>query len=197
MNGDLSPLIGVVLAGGRSQRMGTDKASLLYHDCPQRDWTVALLTPYCKEVFGLFKYPPSDFSLPFMTDDPRFGDNGPIAGILTVMDHYPKTPLLVVGCDYPLLDMETIEILLNGRSNAHICTSFRSPTDGRPEPLIAIYEKECFSALNDYHRNGNYSLRKFLENNSTHLLDAPDASKLESYDTPEQAQRLLKKEPDA
>lgn len=197
MDGTDWPLIGVVLAGGKSQRMGVDKASLRYHDRPQAQWTSTLLIPFTSEIVVVFKEAPADFPLPFLTDDPRFGDTGPISGLLTAIGRFPDNPLLVVGCDYPLLDSETILTLLNSRSRKHLCTAFRNPSDGKPEPLLAVYEPSSFASLSGYHELGNHSLRRFLESVSTHLVDAPDVFKIESYDKPEQAERLLKKKPEA
>ena len=48
--------MGLVLAGGKSTRMGTDKASLTYHQKPQK-WHVAdMLKPFCRETLISYRH---------------------------------------------------------------------------------------------------------------------------------------------
>lgn len=185
--------VGVVLAGGRSSRMGTDKAFLDYHGFPQAEWTVSLLSRFCSDTVAVFKNAPPSFAFHFITDDSRFGDNGPLSGLLTAFQSFPDRALLVAGCDYPLLAPDDLMHLLENRSEKYHAAAFQNPTDGRPEPLLALYEPSCHALLHDRFHKGLFSLREFLESLPAKIVSASAPERIVSIDTLSQARPWLKK----
>ncbi|WP_264357644.1 bifunctional molybdenum cofactor guanylyltransferase MobA/molybdopterin-guanine dinucleotide biosynthesis adaptor protein MobB [Chlorobaculum tepidum] len=179
------PLNGLVLAGGRSLRMGRDKAQLRYHEASQLDRTAALLGGVCNEVFiscrsdQLDQY--SDARLPGIADS--YLDLGPLGGLLSAQRHAPGAAWLVAACDLPFIDEAVIAALRAGRHPFRFGTAFAG-SDGRPEPLLAIYEPKSRRRLLERHASGNDSLRAFLMNSRVQFIEPNDASKLRNVNDP-------------
>ncbi|NTU57731.1 MAG: bifunctional molybdenum cofactor guanylyltransferase MobA/molybdopterin-guanine dinucleotide biosynthesis adaptor protein MobB [Chlorobiaceae bacterium] len=159
------PLNGLVLAGGLSSRMGTDKALLSYHPENQLVTTAALLSCTCGEVFISCRQEQAatycTFGYPVITDS--YLDMGPMGGLLSAQRHAPDAAWLVAACDLPFICADTINALLSNRDPFRYATGFMSPESGRPEPLLTIYEPKSRQALLRQHSLGNDSLSSFLQ----------------------------------
>lgn len=192
----LPKLNGLVLAGGHSRRMGRDKASLVYRSSGEPEWRrmAGLLAPFCSQVFLSVR---RDQSLPDHREEdvPLLVDSvesaGPLTGLLTAFSAHPHSPWLVVACDLPLLDAETVRILLSRRGPQSI-TAFRSASDGLPEPLCAVYEPASRELLIDAFRHDRRCPRKILINagEAVELLDLPHPAALDNANSREDFDRL-------
>ncbi len=182
------PLFGLVLAGGKSQRMGIDKATLSFHGKPQLVWAYELLSTVCERTFVSVR--------PDQTDDPtrrtlpqildlRPG-TGPIAGIYSALNSHPSSAWLVLACDLPFLSRLTLDHLIAHRDSARIATAFRSAHDGLPEPLCTIWEPRSLVRIQEWVALGKECPRKLLINSDTALLDQPDARALDNVNTPQE-----------
>lgn len=182
----MTPLYGLILAGGRSTRMQRDKAALEYAGRSQLERAVELITPLVERVFVSVR--------PDQTGDPlraRFAQiidsgevAGPIAGIIAAQTRHPDAAWLVLACDLPLLDQETLEHLLRSRRAERQATAYRSSHNGLPEPLCAIYEPSSREAMRAHVASGRDCPRKFLINASTELIDQPQPGALDNVNTP-------------
>jgi len=188
-----APLNGLVLIGGRSLRMGQDKAQLVYHDKPQRDHLTELLRPYCQTVYWsvnaeqIDTLQPSGMPLLLDVENPR---PGPLNGILAALNHDPTVAWLVVACDMPLLTDQSLRALVAGRNPACLATAFYD-TDGRyPEPLLCIWEPASGPVVRDAFNSGMVSPRKLLMLNQTTLLPAPDSRELTNVNSPAERKEL-------
>ena len=113
------PVYGLVLAGGESRRMGSDKALLQRGGGSQLAHVVALLEPLVDRVFVSTR--PGQQSEPergrFEQIVDRYEGIGPVAGILSAMDEWPDVEWLVVACDLPNVDDKTLRYLLDEASH--------------------------------------------------------------------------------
>ena len=179
------PLRGLVLAGGQSRRMRTDKALLDYHGKPQIEWLAELIAPYCISVHASVRAAqagePVRSGLPTIVD--ARDDAGPIAGILAAQYHDPAAAWLVVACDLPFLDARTLEYLIGHRSPASIATAYRSAHDGMPEPLCAIWEPASHAYVEAAVAQEKYCPRALLAGAGAVLLDLPDPAALDNVNT--------------
>jgi molybdopterin-guanine dinucleotide biosynthesis protein A len=191
------PVYGLVLAGGFSRRMGCDKALLDYHGVPQGRWTGKLLEEVCERVYyscreGQDLGPGPDLSELRIHD--REEGMGPIGGILLAHEKHPDTAWLVLACDLPRLNRETLQQLLDARDKEQIVTAFKSAHDGLPEPLGAIYEPTAFTPLKEAFEGGLKCPRRFLINSQNVLLvDLFDKTALDNANTPEEADAIRQK----
>lgn len=181
-----TPVYGLVLAGGRSTRMGRDKAALRYAGRTQLERAMALLAPHVVRAYVSVRRDQQADAVraPFPQIHDRHEGLGPIAGILAAQHEHPEAAWLVLACDLPLLDAATITHLLAARERSALATAYRSSHDGLPEPLCAIYEPRSRAALADYVARGKDCPRKFLISAGAHLLDEPNPRALDNINTP-------------
>ncbi len=177
---------GLVLAGGKSSRMGTDKASLTLGGETQLARTVALLDAQVERVFVSTRPDQSNDPLRrrFAQIVDRYENLGPIAGILSAMDGNPSVSWLVLACDLPNVDERTIQFLLEQASAEHLATAYRSVRDDLPEPLCAIYRPDMRETIDDFVARGFSCPRKILINSATHLLKQPNSDALHNVNSP-------------
>jgi len=141
-----TPLLkGLILAGGESSRMGTDKSVMDYHGVPQRDRVVELIAPHCCELYLSCKTKPENCDLPVIEDS--ISGLGPMSGILSAFRTDPNAAWLVVACDLPHLDAASIDELVQARCRNRAGTAFQNPESGFVEPLITIWEPRMYPEL--------------------------------------------------
>lgn len=184
------PVYGLVLSGGKSRRMGRDKALLEFAGETQLGRAVRLLERHVERVFVSVR---AD-----QADDPerrrfeqvvdRYTDIGPAAGILSALETHPRVAWLVLACDLPNVDDDTIATLLRSRSEQPF-TAFRSSHDGLPEPLCAVFRPQARAIVASFVDDGVVCPRKMLIRSDTQLLDLPDPAALDNVNTPEDLER--------
>jgi molybdenum cofactor guanylyltransferase len=185
-------LNGLVLAGGKSLRMGQDKGAMVWHNNQtQREYVADLLHQYCSEVFiSCRKEQVAEFAPSYPTLPDTFEELGPYGAILSAFRTQPNSAWLVVACDLPLLDATTLEQLVAGRNPSSIATTFESPFDGLPEPLITIWEPKSYPILLEFLAQGYSCPRKVLRNNSITLLHAQQPDALKNVNTPTEMEEV-------
>jgi molybdopterin-guanine dinucleotide biosynthesis protein A len=184
---ETAPLFGLVLAGGRSTRMGRDKAALTYGGhVSQLERAVALLRPHVTRAFVSVRADQADDPVRARYEQirDRAENLGPIAGLLAAQAAHPQAAWLVLACDLPLLDEATLTHLKRARDPARAATAYRSSHDGLPEPLCAIYEPRSGALADAYVAGGRHCPRKFLQGVDTLLLDEPNPRALDNINTP-------------
>lgn len=183
-----APLYGLVLAGGRSTRMGSDKAALRVGARTQLEQAMALLAPRVARAFVSLRA--DQRTDPLRARFEQIQDTrenlGPIAGILAAQERHPESAWLVLACDLPLLDAATLDCLLRERAPERLATAFRSSLDGLPEPLCAVYEPASHAALAAYVASGRNCPRKFLLQADVRLIAEPNPRALDNANTPEE-----------
>lgn len=177
---------GLVLAGGRSRRMGSDKASLTQNGETQLSLAVNLLRGHTQRVFVSTSRDQQDDPLRQKFD--RIVDTyeglGPVAGILSAMDKYPTVTWLVLACDLPAVDDLTISFLLEQASTKKHATAYRSEHDGLPEPLCALYRPAARAIIDQFVADGFNCPRKILINSPTQILTQPTPGALHNVNSP-------------
>lgn len=197
-------VIGVVLAGGRSRRMGQDKGALEVAGKAQVRRAYDLLASTCGHAVVSARAEQATLAayarLPLVTDDGSLA--GPAAGLMAAWARFPGEALLVLAVDLPLVDAATIGQLLAGRDPARMATAFGHP-DGTIEPLCTVWEPRAAAviAAGAGARTGggaasvggpaaapspspSPSLRRILEAGDVALLEPAEPARLASANTP-------------
>jgi len=193
MNG-VPSLHGLVLGGGRSRRMGRDKAGLAFGGRTAAERAFALLEPHCERVFLSNRPDQAEAAghrgLPQIHD--RYADIGPMGGILSAMQAQPEAAWLVLACDLLYVDPRVIRQLKTRRDATKMATAYRNLADGMmPEPLCAIYEPRSAARLQALTAEGSYSPRRALRSSDVQLLPAPHANAFTRVNRPEEYQAAL------
>lgn len=187
-----APLKGLVLAGGSSRRMGSDKATLQLDGATLLERATGLLRSLLDDVWVSVRT--DQLQMPVRSAYPLISDqlenSGPAAGILAAHLHTPNAAWLVVACDLPLLDADTLRLLIDGRDNSLDATALAVSAAADPEPLCAIYEPATLAAFQAQATMGNLSPRAWLKHARVRILVAPDPNALCNANTDAEFQRI-------
>ena len=184
-------LNGLVLAGGKSTRMGFDKCAVNWYGKEQRYYVADMLEPLCEDVYISCRTDQKqgvDEDYPVLED--TFTGLGPYGAILSAFREEPERAWLVVACDLPLLDYTTLEHLVAHRNIANVATAFNSPNNEFPEPLITIWEPKSYPVLLSFLAQGYSCPRKVLINSDVNLLQSPYPEALTNVNTPEDLEKV-------
>ena len=187
---------GLVLVGGKSKRMGSDKALLSYDGKrTQLERTSALLQSVCTEVF-ISQQKEQSFPTPAGTatiHDDVDEISGPLCGILSAMRAYPDAHWLILACDLPNLTTATLEKLIAAFRSTDLpeLTAYQSSHDGLPEPLCAIYpagsDDDLLSLTQEL---GKCCPRKLLIIKQATLIEQDDPRSLNNINTADEFNAL-------
>lgn len=189
---NIPPLHGLVLAGGKSTRMQTDKGLLQYHGQDQRTHVYQLLAPLCAETYvscNVAQAAELEGIFPYLVD--RFLNLGPKGGILTALQHNPNAAWLTIACDLPFLSAETLRMLVKHRDPTKMATAFFDPEGKFPEPLLTIWEPRSYATLLQFLSLGYSCPRKTLINSDVKLLTIPAAGELRNVNDREAYKEVL------
>lgn len=180
-------ILGLVAAGGKSSRMGRDKALI-----PLSDGRTMLAHAYCK-ICAL-----SDFALvscargrvyagyPCLEDN--FAAVGPMGGIATGLAFAKKAgfgQMLVLGCDLPLVDEGLLERLL-ARHLSQNCpiSCYEHRESGLLECLVGVYSPAALPLLAAALARGDYSLRLLAQGQNRVPIEPRDVHKFVNCNRP-------------
>jgi molybdopterin-guanine dinucleotide biosynthesis protein A/formate dehydrogenase assembly factor FdhD len=168
-----------VFCGGRSRRMGADKALYLMNGDGQ-----GLLAALAGELAGRFgevvlvtndrrKLAACAELLPFtQVEDLRPGA-GPVGAILTALTHLPERPVFVLACDMPVIDWEIVKRLKDLMEAAGAQAALPRH-GGRLEPLHAFYGPGAAPVMARGLDEGRSSVRENLDRMTTVFFFFPD-----------------------
>ena len=129
-------ITGIILAGGKSSRMGSDKGFVIYNDKPFIQHIIDALQPLVDEIIIVSNNPDYDaFKLKRVND--IIENAGPIAGLYSGLHHSNTVMNLVLSCDIPLINKDVLEQLISQKSEEIDVIQIES--QGKTMPLIALY----------------------------------------------------------
>ena len=187
-----SDIYGLVLAGGFSKRMGRDKSLLNFHGKPQFEYLFEILQSFCEQVFLSCRKEQSDqFGNYFPKIFDRYDGIGPMNGLLSFFEKHPSKACLLVACDMPFINKESIKYLIENRDSNKMATAFRGYKN-IAEPLLTIWEPTSYNTLNNFFKIKNYSLRDVLQTKSLHILNPPNDKILLNINKPDEFNTIQK-----
>jgi molybdopterin-guanine dinucleotide biosynthesis protein A len=161
MRPDLPPASAVVLAGGRSARLGQDKALLSLRDGrPLIAHVIARLAPLVVEVVVVATDGERLGPLAARVVPDAFPDGGALGGIYTGLAAAGQEHSLVVACDMPLLSLALLRHLLAQPRDFDVLLPRLA--DGQVEPLHAVYSKACLEPIRRQLAAGRRRIVSFL-----------------------------------
>ncbi len=179
-----SELYGLILAGGASSRMGSDKGLLEYYQMPHREYLHQLLGKYCSKVFLSIREAQRQGvsnEIECILDQNKY--QGPFNGILSAHESNPNAAWLVLACDLPFMDENALEQLIHNRNPKKDATTFISKI-GEPEPLVCIWEPHGLEkAISFLAETNSRSPKRFLANANVELIQATNKKALLNVNT--------------
>lgn len=169
----IEKLYGLVLAGGQSSRMGSNKALLDFHGLPQIDYLVGVLEEFCEKVFISVGNDADPDKFKNAIKD-QFNFSSPLNGILSAFEFESNVAWLTTPVDMPGISVATIQQLILGRDLQKVATCFYNPAQQQPEPLFTIWEPSSYFRLKAFADKGKISPRDFLQANEVTMLKNDD-----------------------
>jgi molybdenum cofactor guanylyltransferase len=147
---------GLVLCGGKSTRMGIDKALMEYHGIPQYQWAANLLDGFCDAIyFSVSKALADQIVGPIIIDNEL--NQGPLGGIQSAFEFNAEVNWLIMPCDMPELQSSEIELLVERKKAG--CFEI----EGRVNPLLAYWPKELIGPVQRAYTNGIRSPKRLVD----------------------------------
>lgn len=160
---------GVILAGGKSSRMGTDKAGMMIN---QRE----TLLEHAVGIFNtIFNENLIIANRSYPVDIPVYPDlypgMGPAGGIYTALTRTAKKGVMAVACDMPNLGYSAIAYIIRMSEDKRISVPV---VKGRLEPLAAYYPAEIKGRLETYLKSGGRALHQFIMETGYTEIEMPE-----------------------
>jgi molybdopterin-guanine dinucleotide biosynthesis protein A len=181
---------GVVLAGGRSSRMGRDKALIEIEGRP----LVAIAADALREagaaavtVVGGDEVAFHDLGLDVRPDE--HPDEGPLGAIVTALGTAPEGIVMVVACDMPTIDAATVSKVVAALHDHPDAEAAAPRLDGRLQILTAAYRTRLRPRLEAAFAAGERAPRRALEGVEVVAVDGLDPERLVDVDRPDDLHR--------
>ena len=187
-------ITGLILAGGKSTRMGgKDKALQPLNGRPMIQWVIERLRPQVATLlvntnsddatFAAWGYP--------VVADSIAGHRGPLAGLHAGMA-LAATPLLVcVPCDAPLLADDLVARLLAALTKADADVAV-AKTPGSLQPTFFLCRNTLRRSIEEYLAEGRYALRRWMARQHCVEVDFPDELPFSNINTPPELAQIAK-----
>lgn len=156
----------IILAGGDSQRMGRDKASLMMGEMTLLQTVAATMRQLFPRVIVSVRQPCAAIDLPQVCDEQAAG--GPLAGLAAGLGHVTTPWAFAVACDMPFVVPEVVELLAGLRARHQAVVPV---VHGHPQPLAAFYAAACLAPLRASLAAQQNSLRGVLKQLDVRYVD--------------------------
>ena len=163
-------MTGVILAGGKNLRMGTNKALLTIGKKRIIDRTVDILKDIFAEVIIVSPNPLEYAYLEATVVTDIFPDRGAIGGLYTGLFFARSEYAFVTACDMPFLDRSFIEYMMENTKGYDIVVP--APPDGL-QPLCAVYSRSCLPFIKNLIKKNKLQIKEFYPGRK--ILEIPPA----------------------
>jgi molybdopterin-guanine dinucleotide biosynthesis protein A len=191
----LADLIGIVLMGGKSSRMGIDKSQLIANTShtneTQKNFAQLAHTKlkcYVTDVFYSINQEQKNLHLNNTIID-EYPEEGPLSGIISAL-RFTQTSIVVLGVDVPLVTKQSIKNIIVHRNWDLLTTTYYNTETRIWEPMLSIWEIETLPCLEEYFTNGGRSIQQFLNQYGNQRVQILDVNEFTNVNTPEEYEHL-------
>ena len=190
----MTEIAAIVLAGGKSSRMGQDKAliklgdrSLLYQICTLAQecaTQVYVVTPWVEKYQAIL--PPNCQIIPEI-----IRHQGPLTGFAVGLTHVKQEWVLLLACDLPLLKTSVVKQWCQYLPTVPSSAIALLPSSSKGwDPLCGFYRRSCLSSLKIYLEGGGRSFQSWLSNHIVQELPIRDRQILFNCNTLEDLKQI-------
>ena len=163
----MEDITAVILAGGKSRRMKTDKALIKFNDKTLLENQIDLLNPiFNKIIISANSQKYSFANLQIINDEQS--DLGPIGGILSVLKRVKTDYVFIISVDMPLITTDLIKHLISKKANYDIVLPV---FNDKYEPTCAVYSRNCINTIEKQILANDYKLKNFIEKSNTNFVE--------------------------
>lgn len=158
----------IILAGGKSSRMGTDKGLLSLNGKPMVAHVMDILKPITDDIIIISNNVAYEvFGVPVYED--LIKDAGPLAGIYTGLKHSKHDKNIVVSCDVPFVSEKLLHYLINSCKNYDVTIPIKN---NKTHQVIGLYDKKCVPIFKNELYNNQLKMKVALEKINLNIVDA-------------------------
>ena len=149
------PITGIILAGGLSSRMGSDKGLVQLCRKPLISYAVDALSGLCNEII-ISSASEAYNAMGFAVVKDEIPDIGPMGGIYSALRQSKTPDNLVLSCDLPFVSNDLMNYILEQSDGFEVAV----PCEGTEhyEPLCGYYNQSVLGIMSDYIQKSNYKL---------------------------------------
>ncbi len=171
---------GIILAGGKSSRMGSNKALMLYNSQRLIDSSISILAPLVSE--GLVSSNEFIPNINYRIVPDIIPNLGPIGGLYSCLGESTTDINMVIPCDVPLVSTVFYEWML-AKIGSYDAVIPRY-VDGKLEPLIGVYHKNAVQKMAEQIKLQDYKLVHLLEKLKVYYIEIPESVDLKNINFP-------------
>jgi molybdopterin-guanine dinucleotide biosynthesis protein A len=183
------PATGAVMAGGKSSRLGRDKALLTLDGETLLERAVRTLREVTADQLVIGPSERSDQAAGAGVYPDLYPSSGPLGGIYTALRFAAHPLVMVVACDMPFLNGSLLRYLLSLADDYDVVLP---RPDGRGEQLHAVYRSTCEPAIERQLEGGDFKIDRFFDRVRVRAVDAgelrqfdPELRSFRNVNTPE------------
>jgi len=180
----------VIFAGGRSKRMGEDKALLPFGGFTTlAQYQYHRLQKLFEHVYIGTKNAKFDFDAPLIFDQNT--ESSPLVGLVSVFGSLHADEVFILSVDAPFITEEIIHTLLEA-DTAHFYDVITASHNGEVQPLCALYRRSILPAAQKALRKGNHKMKALLKQNRTLSVSFKNPDAFLNLNHPQEYKRALK-----
>lgn len=158
----------IILAGGLSSRMGTDKGLMLVNKQPVISYLLKTVQQITKNILLISDHKGyQEFGYAVVED--RIKNIGPIGGLLSGLEASNTEWNIVLSCDVPLVSEKLLKALIDLKLNGKLLAVAKH--HDRTHPLIGIYSKQLLPAIQSLINQKKYRMSGLYNNKSALIVD--------------------------
>jgi len=187
-----SPASAIILAGGKSRRMGTDKSRLVVGGMPVLVRLEKMLAPFFDELIVSASPGGHDTAGSMRIVEDTHEDRGPLMGITCALRESKTEINFVIACDIPDLHLPLLWQLLSESEDYDIAVpSFKK---GLLEPLFGMYKRHVISEAQQLLDNGIRRVRALYDKYPTSIMPVHYNSWYTNLNTPRELKNYIRRQ---
>ena len=164
-------ITGIILAGGKSSRMGKDKGYCTLNGKPMVLYAIDMLSQICDNIIISSNNPEyTQFGFPVVEDEIK--NIGPLGGIYSGLKQSKTQDNFFLSCDMPMVSLELLEYILSFKNDYEAVIPL---WNNFPEPMCAYYNVNVLSSLDSFIQKGQFKLQDVIKSFHHKMLEiTPD-----------------------
>ena len=178
----------VIVAGGKSSRMGKDKSLLPFGSYTTlSEFQQERLKPWFTKVYISAKENKFDFDCECIED--KEGVSSPLIGLLSILENIEEDEVFVLSVDAPFVDKSVIETILNSDDSSYDVIVAKSPSG--IQPLCGLYKKSILPFIYHQLEANDHKLQALLKLAHTHYVTFEDDQPFTNLNHPHEYEKAL------
>ncbi len=183
---------GFILAGGKSQRMGTDKGMLPLNGKPFITHIYEAMQPIFGDNIVVVSSNPDYDAFGYNRIEDLISDKGPVGGLYTALKQSKTKFNLVLSVDIPLITTELVQWLVDNHDDGYLVTQVQ--VGEKVSPLVAVYDRALRTLLGEHLAGNQLKLRDVIAEVNVQTLKASEkwSEQLQNINTEEDYKKIQK-----